>query len=231
MKKSIILFSLLGAIFLIGAIGLNNNLVTIDDNGNITSNGLTSNKVVFTGEVPPFEKGMIYWDSTQRCFKGWEYIVLRSIDMTHAIVAEPVVDSNSIAETIIYTVAQGAKYPAVNKQIEINLHGVYTTSAGTPKTVKFRIKRGTTVLDSLTTADMAAVDQHRELKWYCTYLAVGDSVRTSQHLQIEFDGEYENFNNNTINTLIDNTITITVQISAVGNNYVRLLVGHTTTRN
>jgi hypothetical protein len=178
------------------------------------------------------QPGTIYWDSTQRAFGGWQYIVNRYFDMTHNVVMANVVDTNSTAETTLYTANMGANYPSVGKVVTIMLHGDYSIAAGASKTLTFRIKKGaTTLLTNVITSSGTALRP-----WHSETVLTFRNIGTSGQMEIfsEFDTESGSIDayasNVAINTTTTNDLTVTVQISDAGANYVRLLQGYTTTR-
>ena len=198
-----------------------------------TVDSLRFRKLLFTGApLTTGTPGEVYWDSTQRAFMGRGYAQLRSFDMSNGVVTASVIDTNSTTETTLYTVTREAFGSSVGKVIIVKLYGIYTTTAGVAKTVKYRMKRNGVTIDSVTTSDKSITDQPWALEWITTYRSLGatGNLARQTHMYTEA-GDYWSSGLGTFDSTVPNTLTVTCQISAAGANYVKLRQGWTETIN
>jgi hypothetical protein len=205
---------------------------------NATFDTVGINKLNFAshtfGNYPNVVPGSMYWASDKRSFMGYGYAKLRSFDMSADYDTVTVTDTNSTVETTIYTTTRGAVSAATGKTVIVKLIGDYATTSGASKTITYRLKRNGVAIDSLTTTDKS-ITSNWALEWGWTYRTSGTTTSQLQRwAEYKTEGgavDIIHVSNGTYDATIENTLTITVQISSTGANYVHLYNGFTRTLN
>jgi len=214
----------------------------INSNGSFTGLNVSNFDTVKTKKLRfdpvsnnPMQPGSMTWDSLQRTFKAWQFIVERSFAMNHNILIDSQYVNATTTETALDTIIMGANYPVVGKYVQTFWTGEANAAAGSSKTFKFRIKKGTTVIDSISyvTPPGGSTSQDVEIINTINFKTVGSSGRIHSHTKATTEnGVSMNSNYATINTTTENLIILTLEISdnAAGNNF-KLEQGLSTTIN
>lgn len=156
------------------------------------------------------------------------YLIRRSVHLDQAIVTTPVTVSNTLTETVIYTIPMASNYITAGKIIRPRLWGIYW--ANNPQTFTLRLKyNGSTLLATTSTTSGATAKP-----WQAdfTFTAVADGAGGSAQAST---GLIQDTTHNmdaltapiAFDTTTTNTIEITVQWSATGANSLQLNQGYT----
>jgi hypothetical protein len=156
--------------------------------------------------------------------------------MTHNILIDSQYVSNTTTETALDTIVMGANYPTTGKYVITEWGGVVNATSGGAKTFKFRIKKGTTVLDSLTytTPSGGSSSKDFQIKNTINFKTVGATGRVHSRTSladengiIQIIGSYS-----TVNTTTDNLFILTVEMGTADTGVnIKLDQGYTTTKN
>lgn len=163
-------------------------------------------------------------------FFATTYFVRRSVMLAQDVVVNPVIVTNTGAETVIYSVAMAADYLERGKMINTKLFGrFFTNGASDIYTIRVKLS-GVTIL-TVTSVSQNANNRPFDIDIRSIVRSIGAAGTIISYGKTQQDNQTPNIemgNLTNINTTLSNTITITVQWNNTNINNIFTLEGGAT---